>query len=112
MTNPLRDGQIFGLSPVERWAGRRMGPSAVGERRLFAPDVSISDGRGVCGSIAEVARQLGPCLLGEGAHGRGPGCVPITIKLLDVGAWLSLQVHPESAAARAGCAASLEMTEA
>ncbi|PZC42812.1 MAG: mannose-6-phosphate isomerase [Chloroflexi bacterium] len=89
-----------------------MGPAAVGERRLFAPDVSISDGRGVCGPLAQVARQLGPCLLGEGAHGRGPGCVPITIKLLDVGEWLSLQVHPESVAARAECAASLEMTEA
>lgn len=55
------------------------------------------DGR----TLPDLAAEHGPRLLGEGPHRKYGGSFPLLVKLIDVNALASVQVHPDDAQARA-----------
>jgi mannose-6-phosphate isomerase len=51
--------------------------------------------------VDELANRAGPDLLGSAVAGRFGSRFPLLVKLLDCAEWLSVQVHPDDAEARA-----------
>jgi mannose-6-phosphate isomerase len=51
-------------------------------------------------SLAEIAAKHGPALLGEKTHAAYRGEFPVLVKLIDVNALASVQVHPDDAQAQ------------
>jgi mannose-6-phosphate isomerase len=98
--------QPFLLEPVYRdyvWGGRRLRPEAErtaeawviyeGDRILSGPLSGLT--------LAEACVQEGERLLGKRPFARTGTRFPLLVKLLDCAEWLSLQVHPDDALARA-----------
>lgn len=103
---------MFRLSPrldPKPWGGRRLGPAApgevpIGEAVATAGDATIVTGPLAGRSLAEVVVAdplgvIGP--RGLAATGGRP-LFPLLVKLIDAAQPLSIQVHPNDAAARAG----------
>ncbi|MBI0447158.1 class I mannose-6-phosphate isomerase [Deinococcus sp. DB0503] len=97
-TAPLR------LQPqlTERvWGGRRLAPQApspIGEAWVVYEHNVVQDGPHAGRSLAELSAAAPRELLGDRAVGTR---FPLLIKLLDCAEWLSVQVHPDDAQARA-----------
>lgn len=82
------------------WGGNRLRPGqltaeawVIYEEDRIAGEASASDpfvGR----TLAELAAEDGPALLGEQAGQRTDARFPLLVKILDCAQWLSLQVHP------------------
>lgn len=89
------------LRPVPRdslrpWAGTRLGGvvGQVGERWLAGPDSVVDAGGWGTLTLDELAAAAGESLVGRrGMALLGPR-FPLLVKVIDAGAWLSLQVHP------------------
>jgi mannose-6-phosphate isomerase len=85
------------------WGGSRLlpGVSPTAEAWVvYAQDLVATppfEGR----TLADVALEYGPALLGRRAVEKTGSRFPLLIKLLDVASWLSLQVHPDDAHAQA-----------
>jgi mannose-6-phosphate isomerase len=82
------------------WGGSRLRPGVTptAEAWVVYEGDRIASGPFTGQTLAQVAAQAGPALLGQ-APAR-PG-FPVLIKLLDCAQWLSVQVHPDDAQAAA-----------
>ena len=84
--------------------GKRIPDGPVGESwevSAHAHGISrVADGPFAGMSLAELARQAGPALLGEAVHARSGGEFPVLLKLIDVNSLASVQVHPDDEQAR------------
>jgi mannose-6-phosphate isomerase len=97
---------LLALEPQYRervWGGdhlRRSDPP-IGEAWVAFGDSRVTSGSASGSTIDQLAAEHGPALLGDpvvqgfGAH------FPLIVKLLDTAEWLSIQVHPDDAQARA-----------
>ncbi|MDV6374425.1 type I phosphomannose isomerase catalytic subunit [Deinococcus arenicola] len=90
---------------VERvWGGTRLIPEGgdtskpIGEAWVIGEDNQVSDGRFAGQTLSALAKQFPQELLGDRAVSSR---FPLLIKLLDCTGWLSVQVHPDDAQARA-----------
>jgi len=87
---------------VERvWGGQRLRPGGppVGEAWLVDEEKRIVAGPGSGSMLGELASAWGERLLGRRAVARTGSRFPLLIKLIDAAEWLSVQVHPDDAAA-------------
>ncbi|HSW42917.1 MAG TPA: type I phosphomannose isomerase catalytic subunit [Patescibacteria group bacterium] len=100
MLNPFR---AVPLARERVWGGTRLGPPGtlpIGELWLAGPSLVVADGPYAGQTLDALASELGPALVGSAAPlGPGPR-FPLLLKLLDPAEWLSVQVHPNDAAAR------------
>lgn len=79
------------------------GAGPFGEAWLLGPDSRVQEGPDAGRTLAELSTALGPELLGSPSMARYGARFPLLLKLLDAARPLSLQVHPDDAAAqRAG----------
>jgi mannose-6-phosphate isomerase len=88
---------------VRPWGTERLGRTPeglIGELRLAAEDSTILDGPLAGGSIAEWVAESGVRVLGAAAAALDGGRFPFLVKILGTGEWMSVQVHPDDAAAR------------
>ncbi len=82
------------------WGGQRLRPG-----QLTAEAWAIYEGDRIAAgplagrTLADVAAEYGPALLGQRATERTGTRFPLLVKILDVAQWLSLQVHPDDALA-------------
>jgi mannose-6-phosphate isomerase len=96
----------FRVAPLAQervWGGTRLGPQGtlpIGELWLAGPWLLVADGPYAGRTLDDVAAELGPALVGSAAPSRPGPRFPLLVKLLDPAAWLSVQVHPDDAAAR------------
>jgi mannose-6-phosphate isomerase len=92
------------------WGGRRLGElwdagaaeaepgvGPFGEAWLAGPDARLAGGPRAGATLAEVAAELGPGLVGTVPCERYGPRFPLLVKLLDAAEPLSLQVHPDDA---------------
>ncbi|MEW6422935.1 MAG: type I phosphomannose isomerase catalytic subunit, partial [Deinococcota bacterium] len=83
------------------WGGRRLDPQApspIGEAWVVYEQNVVQEGPHAGRSLAELSAAAPRELLGRRAQGTR---FPLLIKLLDCAEWLSVQVHPDDAQARA-----------
>lgn len=97
---------------VRPWGGRAMetslGKKIPGGNVAEAWEVSahpngvsrVAGGAHAGRGLDELAREAGPALLGRSAYEKYGGEFPVLIKLIDVNALASVQVHPDDAGAR------------
>lgn len=90
---------------IERvWGGTRLIPEGsdtgkkIGEAWVVGEDNRVADGPHAGQTLAALSQQFPVELLGTRASGTR---FPLLIKLLDCAEWLSVQVHPDDAQARA-----------
>ncbi len=85
------------------WGGDRLRPgySPTAEAWVVYEQDRIADGPFAGRSLAELSGELGAALLGYRALKKTGLRFPLLIKLLDCAQWLSVQVHPNDAQARA-----------
>lgn len=78
------------------WGGQRLkaGPDNIGEAWIAYEHNRVKGGPHAGQTLAEVAAQLGPALLGSVPWSRTGARFPLLIKVLDCEDWLSVQVHP------------------
>ena len=95
------------LTPLAKervWGGTRLLPPRtlpIGELWVAGPWIAVAAGPHAGRTLEELAAERGPALVGTAAP-TGPGPrFPFLAKLLDPAAWLSVQVHPDDAVARA-----------
>jgi mannose-6-phosphate isomerase len=92
------------LAKERVWGGTRLMPPRalpIGELWIAGPWIGVAAGPRAGGILEDVAAELGETLVGTAAP-TGPGPrFPLLAKLLDPAAWLSVQVHPDDAVARA-----------
>ncbi len=100
--------QPFRLVPELRrrpWGGTRLGPASapgtdpVGEAWVAWDGCVVADGPDVGRTLAQVVADDPLGILGPDGAAAAGGLFPILVKILDTGAWLSLQVHPDDATA-------------
>jgi mannose-6-phosphate isomerase len=98
---PLR---LVPLAKERVWGGTRLMPPRtlpIGELWVAGPWIAVAAGPHEGRTLEELAAELGATLVGTAAP-TGPGPrFPLLAKLLDPAAWLSVQVHPDDALARA-----------
>ena len=89
------------------WGGRRLAAwfgeateEPVGEAWLVFDENPVLNGPWAGRPLVEVLDELGPGFLGPRAAGAFPH-LPFLVKLIEAEAWLSVQVHPDDAYARA-----------
>ena len=90
------------------WGGERLGVMVdgvpIGESWLFstlANEETVVEGGSFHGlPLAELANRFGSALLGERILAAYGATFPLLVKILDTSATLSVQVHPDEAAAR------------
>ncbi len=99
------------LTPVLHtrvWGGRRLetamhkllpGSEPYGESWELHDTVTIASGVHAGRTLGELVAQYGHALIGSG-NNPAEGC-PLLVKILDAADWLSVQVHPDDAQARA-----------
>ena len=98
----------FDLEPQYRdyvWGGTGLRPGQItAEAWIVHEGNRILSGAYAGKTLAEVANETGPALLGHLSFNRIGARFPLLIKLLDCADWLSVQVHPndEQAAALEG----------
>lgn len=95
---------ILQLQPEYRdyvWGGQRLRPGqqtaeqwAVYEGNVVVAQRSERSDRLTGRTLAGLAAEFGPALLGQTAFARTGSRFPLLIKLLDCAQWLSVQVHP------------------
>lgn len=99
MRERLSPGVLLSLAPVARrtaWGGHKSRQHAgLGEVCIAGPEVPACLGEGPPVPLAVLARRFGSDLVGCRPRTQD---FPFTAKLLDVGDWLSIQVHPPGAA--------------
>jgi mannose-6-phosphate isomerase len=85
------------------WGGDRLRPgySPTAEAWVVYDQDRIADGPFAGRSLGELSSELGASLLGNRALKKTGVRFPLLIKLLDCAQWLSVQVHPNDAQARA-----------
>jgi len=91
------------LAQERVWGGTRLGPSRtlpIGELWVAGPWLLVADGPHAGRTLDDVAAELGPALVGSAAPSQPGMRFPLLVKLLDLAAWLSVQVHPGDAVAR------------
>lgn len=78
------------------WGGERLRPghNPTAEAWVVYEEDTIESGPLAGRTLANVAQEFGPGLLGAKAFNRTQHRFPLLIKLLDCAQWLSLQVHP------------------
>jgi mannose-6-phosphate isomerase len=91
--------KLLQLNPEYRdyvWGGSRLKPgfAPIAEAWVVYAEDRVASGSWAGQTLAEIARQWGPALLGEPVMRRTGSQFPLLIKLLDCAQWLSLQVHP------------------
>ena len=79
------------------WGGQRLKPSdpPIGEAWIVWEENRVATGPFLGRTLAELAREHGPELLGRKVVEQTGPRFPLLIKLLDTAEWLSLQVHPQ-----------------
>ncbi|MGZ6265935.1 MAG: type I phosphomannose isomerase catalytic subunit [Candidatus Limnocylindrales bacterium] len=97
---------FFALAPQFRervWGGQRLHAAnpPIGEAWVAFGLSVVTAGPEKGRTLDELARHAGPDLLGTTVAARFGSRFPILIKLLDCADWLSVQVHPDDAQARA-----------
>ncbi len=102
---PIHVEKVWGGRALERLFGRELPPGArIGESWELAdlPEGSsvVSAGADAGKTLGELLAEKGPAVLGPGVS-TGQGRFPLLLKLLDANDILSLQVHPDPAAAEA-----------
>jgi len=89
--------QLVPLYDPRVWGGQRLKPSPekpIGEAWVVYECNPIASGAFAGRTLAEVAAERGPALVGKHAFARTGTRFPLLIKLLDCADWLSIQVHP------------------
>jgi mannose-6-phosphate isomerase len=82
------------------WGGRRLRPGRLtAEAWVIYEADRIASGPLGGRTVAEVAAEYGPALLGQRVVDRTGPRFPLLVKILDCAQWLSLQVHPDDALA-------------
>jgi mannose-6-phosphate isomerase len=83
------------------WGGQRLrvADKPIGEAWIVYEHNHIAGGPFAGRTLAEVALEQGPALLGKPVVARTGARFPLLIKLLDCNDWLSIQVHPNDAQA-------------
>jgi mannose-6-phosphate isomerase len=80
---------------------RAPGTLPIGELWVAGPWTEVAAGRWAGRTLEDAAQEAGADLVGSAAPGEPGPRFPLLVKLLDPAAWLSVQVHPDDAAARA-----------
>ncbi|ADR37619.1 mannose-6-phosphate isomerase, type 1 [Oceanithermus profundus DSM 14977] len=90
------------------WGGRRLAEwfglatdEPIGEAWMVAGENRIASGPYAGRVLAEVLPELGEAFLGRAVVERHGYRLPLMVKFLDTAQWLSVQVHPDDAYARA-----------
>ncbi len=89
--------QLVPLYDPRVWGGQRLKASPekpIGEAWVVYERNAIAGGPLAGRTLAEVAAERGPALVGKYAFARTGIRFPLLIKLLDCADWLSIQVHP------------------
>jgi mannose-6-phosphate isomerase len=89
--------QLVPLYDPRVWGGQRLKASPekpIGEAWVVYECNAIAGGPLAGRTLAEVAAERGPALVGKHAFARTGTRFPLLIKLLDCADWLSIQVHP------------------
>jgi len=97
---------LFALQPQYRervWGGQRLRPAnpPIGEAWIAFGSSVVAAGPEKGRTLDELALRVGPDLLGTAVAARFGSRFPLLVKLLDCADWLSVQVHPDDAQARA-----------
>lgn len=104
MIAPVRGALRLQSRAIARpWGTERLGrvvDGPVGELRLAAEDSTILDGPMAGASVAEWVAGSGQRVLGAAAAALDGGRFPFLVKILGTGDWMSVQVHPDDAAAQ------------
>ena len=79
------------------WGGNRLRPghSPTAEAWVVFEQNQVVGGPCQGQTLASLARQYGPALLGQKAYQATAERFPLLVKLLDCADWLSIQVHPD-----------------
>ncbi len=98
--------RLLALEPQYRervWGGQRLRPAnpPIGEAWVAFGSSIVAAGPEKSRTLDELAHRVGPDLLGTDVASRFGSRFPLLIKLLDCADWLSVQVHPDDAQARA-----------
>lgn len=85
------------------WGGQRLHPAdpPIGEAWVAYGPSRVAAGQQAGRTLDELTERFGADLLGTRVADRFGSRFPILIKLLDCAEWLSVQVHPDDAQARA-----------
>ncbi len=94
---PFFSERVWGRASLEPWYMDTGTPELVGEAWMTGPQCVVETGPMAGRTLAEVAKECGPELLGEG----GDGEFPLLVKVLFPNDKLSVQVHPDDARAQA-----------
>ena len=100
------DQHLLSLEPQYRervWGGQRLHPAdpPIGEEWVAYGPTRVASGPQSGRTLDELVLRVGPDLLGTAVAARYGSRFPILVKLLDCADWLSVQVHPDDAQARA-----------
>ena len=102
-TEPFYHVRPWGGRAMETSLGKRIPEGTVAEAwEVSAHPNGVSraaSGRHAGRGLDEIVRENGPALLGRGVYERHGGEFPVLIKLIDVNALASVQVHPDDAGA-------------
>lgn len=102
LLEPRHDEKIWGGRRLETVLGKALPPEvAVGESLETGDEAIVTNGALAGRSLGDLARELPGALLGSrGALASAPfGDFPLLVKFIDASDALSLQVHPDDAAA-------------
>jgi mannose-6-phosphate isomerase len=103
-TEPFFHARPWGGRAMETGLGKKIPPGAVAEAWEVSAHPNgvcrVSGGQLSGTGLDELTRQAGPALLGRAVHEKYSGEFPVLIKLIDVNALASVQVHPDDAQAR------------
>jgi len=98
--------RLLAMEPQYRervWGGQRLRPAnpPIGEAWVAYGPSRVAAGPESGQTLDELVKRAGQDLLGTAVAGRFGSRFPILVKLLDCADWLSVQVHPNDAQARA-----------
>ena len=94
---PFFSERVWGRRSLAPWFAETGTTELVGEAWLTGPQCVAESGEDAGKSLAMIAQERGPALLGES----GEGEFPLLVKLLFPNEKLSVQVHPDDAKAQA-----------
>jgi mannose-6-phosphate isomerase len=98
--------RLLAMEPQYRervWGGQRLRPAnpPIGEAWVAYGSSKVAAGPERGRTLDELVKRAGPDLLGTAVAGQFGSRFPLLVKLLDCADWLSVQVHPNDAQARA-----------
>ncbi|MDQ3263586.1 MAG: class I mannose-6-phosphate isomerase [Myxococcota bacterium] len=97
LLQPRLDSRLWGGDRLGPWMGLASAPSQLAEAWLVYEENQIRDGRFAGRTLGEVARELGPELVGGRSFQLSGAEFPLLAKLIDARERLSIQVHPDDA---------------